>query len=146
VSDPAAVSWGANRIDLFGVGSDGRIYHKFWGPGWSGWLNELGAPPPGVAPGSSPAVSSWGPGRLDVFVRGNDNAIWHAWWAGATWLAWESQGATIVSDPAAVSWGANRIDLFGVGSDGRIYHKFWGPGWSGWLNELGAPPPRVAPS
>jgi hypothetical protein len=30
VSNPAAVSWAANRIDLFGVGTDGNLYHKWW--------------------------------------------------------------------------------------------------------------------
>jgi len=28
--DPDAVSWGPNRIDLFGVGSDSILYHKAW--------------------------------------------------------------------------------------------------------------------
>jgi hypothetical protein len=145
VSSPAAVSWAPNRIDLFGVASNGRLYHKAWnGFAWTGWASELGAPPPGIAPGSSPAVSSWGPGRLDVFVRGADNAIWHAAYAGR-WTTWGSLGPLIVSSPAAVSWAPNRIDLFGTGANGIIYHKSWnGSVWSGWVPDTGVPAPGLA--
>jgi len=34
--DPAACSWGTNRIDLFAVGSDNHLYHKWWNG--STWL------------------------------------------------------------------------------------------------------------
>jgi hypothetical protein len=27
---PAAVSWGSNRLDIFGLGTDGAMYHKAW--------------------------------------------------------------------------------------------------------------------
>jgi hypothetical protein len=29
-SAPAAVSWGANRLDVFAVGADSQMYHKCW--------------------------------------------------------------------------------------------------------------------
>ena len=33
--DPKAISWGTNRIDLFAVGSDGALWHKYWdGSSW----------------------------------------------------------------------------------------------------------------
>lgn len=46
---PAAVSWGYGRIDLFLLGDDGNIYHKWtndgsnWGPSQTDW-ESLGAP------------------------------------------------------------------------------------------------------
>jgi Repeat of unknown function (DUF346) len=145
VSSPAAVSWGPNRIDLFGVGTDGKLYHQYWnGSTWSAWVSELGAPPPGIASGSAPAVASWGASHLDVFVRGADNAIWQATWNGSAWSGWTSLGGTITSSPAAVSWGSGRIDLFGIGSGGVVYHKYYSGSWSGWLSEIGAPPPGIA--
>jgi C1A family cysteine protease len=74
-SAPAAVSWGANRIDVFGRGTDNALWHKWWdGRAWSGW-ESLGG---GLS--SAPAVSSWATNRLDVFVQGTDNALWHKWW------------------------------------------------------------------
>jgi hypothetical protein len=126
VSNPTAVSWAPGRIDLFGIGADGNVWHKYYGGTWGNWVSEIGAPPPGIAAGSSPAVSSWGTNRLDVFVRGNDNAIWHAWWDGTQWYSWQSLGATIVSSPAAVAAGPNLIDLFGVGTNGNVWHKYYG--------------------
>lgn len=38
---PVAVSWAGNRIDVFGRGTNGNLYHKWWSTGapWSGWQN-----------------------------------------------------------------------------------------------------------
>jgi hypothetical protein len=34
-SPPAAVSWGNNRLDIFGLGTDNQMYHKAWdGQSW----------------------------------------------------------------------------------------------------------------
>jgi hypothetical protein len=34
-SPPAAVSWGSNRLDIFGLGTDNSMYHKYWdGSNW----------------------------------------------------------------------------------------------------------------
>ena len=39
-NQPAAVSWGPNRIDCFYGGADSRVYHISWnGNAWSGWAN-----------------------------------------------------------------------------------------------------------
>ena len=42
----AVTSWGANRLDIFGLGADSAMYHKAWtGSAWlpsdTGW-EELG--------------------------------------------------------------------------------------------------------
>lgn len=67
---PAAVSWDGSRTDLFVVGSDGRLNHR-WGVGdrWPVEWENLG----GFLT-SSPAAISFSPGTLDVFARGGDNA------------------------------------------------------------------------
>jgi hypothetical protein len=41
-SPPAVASWGENRLDIFGLGMDGAMYHKAWdGTAWkpslTGW-------------------------------------------------------------------------------------------------------------
>ena len=143
-SSPCAVSWGYNRIDVFGRGTDNALWHKWWdGSSWSGW-ESLG----GILT-SAPTVSSWGDNRLDVFVKGTDNALWHKWWDGSSWSGWESLGGVLTSAPGAVSWGYNRIDVFVKGTDNALWHKWWdGSSWSGW-ESLGAdgsasPPPGWA--
>ena len=64
------VAWGPNRLDVFVIGTDSALYHKWWngsawGPSLTGYEN-MG----GVIVGH-PEVVSWGPNRLDVFVVGH---------------------------------------------------------------------------
>ena len=77
-SNPTAVSWGPNRIDVFVRGTDNAVYTKAWNV--SKWTDYVGL---GGAFMSGPAVASWGANRLDVFGRGTDNALWHKWWDGS---------------------------------------------------------------
>ncbi|HEX2691900.1 MAG TPA: hypothetical protein VHN14_35065, partial [Kofleriaceae bacterium] len=99
-SDPAAVSWGTNRIDVFARGTDNKMYTLSWnGSQWFGW-SSLGGQFT-----SGPAVASWGSNRLDVFGRGTDSALWTNSWTGASWSGWYRVAPNpIASDPAAVSW------------------------------------------
>ncbi|HEV3470930.1 MAG TPA: M43 family zinc metalloprotease, partial [Pyrinomonadaceae bacterium] len=127
------VSWGPDRLDLFVVGTDRALYHKWWGG--SSWGPSLtGYERQGGVILSPPEVASWGPNRLDVFVVGTDRALYHKWWNGSSWgpslTGYERQGGVIVSRPRAVSWGPDRLDLFVVGTDSALYHKWWsGSSW-----------------
>ncbi len=127
-SPPSAVSWGPNRLDIFAVGTDSAMYHRWWdGSSWGGWESlggTLMSPPQAVA---------WGPNRLDIFALGIDHAMWHRWWDGSSWGGWESLGGILESPPNAVSWGPNRLDIFAVGTDSAMYHRWWdGSSWGGW--------------
>ena len=132
-SPPAVASWGANRLDIFVVGTDQALWHRWWnGSAWGGW-ESLG----GFLT-SKPSVVAWGPNRLDVFARGGDKALWHKYWNGSAWSAWESLGGILESEPVAVSWGANRIDVFVIGADQAMWHKAWnGSAWIGWESRGG---------
>lgn len=122
---PAAVSWGPDRIDLFGRGSDGAIYHNYWDGSWHSFESLGGNFIYG------PAASSWGPGRLDVFAVGTDGAIYHNYWDGS-WHGWgERLGGVFTSTLAAVSSGPNHIDVFGRGTDNAIWHTYWDGSWHG---------------
>ncbi len=127
---PAAVSWGPDRIDLFGRSVDGAIYHNYWDGSWHSFESLGGNFIYG------PAVSSWAPGRLDVFAIGNDGALYHNYWDGS-WHGWgERLGGVFTSAPAAVSSGPNHIDVFGRGTDNAIWHTYWDGSWHG-FNSLG---------
>ena len=127
--DPAASSWGNNRLDVFVRGTDSALWHKWWdGSTWSSGWENLG----GVLT-SSPGAVSWGYNRVDVFVKGTDNALWHKWWSGSAWSGWESLGGVLTSAPTVSSWGDNRLDVFVKGTDNALWHKWWdGSSWSGW--------------
>ena len=143
VGDPAAVSWGNGRIDVFVRGGDNRLW-QIWtacgGCQWSAWLKPVGDD--GTL-ASSPTATSWGPDRLDVFVLGTNGVIYQRFWAGSSWNgSWLSRGTpppgAFPDRPGAASWGPGRIDLFVRGADNRLWQSYWaGQGWSGWLQPPG---------
>ncbi len=126
---PGAVSWGANRIDVFYRGTDNACWHKWFnGTSWNTADESLGG-----AFISGFAACSWGADRLDVFGVGPDNAIYHKWFTTASgWGGWARLPAVATADIGAVSWGPNRIDLFYRGNDGGCWHKWYdvSTGWS----------------
>ncbi|KAJ6553881.1 hypothetical protein B0H10DRAFT_2241694 [Mycena sp. CBHHK59/15] len=115
VGCPKAVCWGPNRIDLFIIGLNSALYHKWWDG------------------------TQWVPRRLDVFVIGLDSAVYHKWWDGESWgpsvTGYERMGGVVIRDITAVCWGPNRIDMFVIGTDGATYHKAWSLP-SGWYPSL----------
>jgi hypothetical protein len=127
-SGPDAASWGLNRIDVFGRGTDNALWHKWWdGSSWSHWE------PLGGVLSADPGVVSWGSGRLDVFVKGADEQLWHRWHEGGAWSDWEPLGGVLASGPDAASWGPGRIDVSVRGTDNALWHKWWdGRSWSDW--------------
>ena len=79
-----SLSRGTDTYDIFAVGTDGMLWHK-WREGgrWKGWEN-LGGPIERIA-----SVLSSTPERLDVVVSLPDKGLWHREWNGSGWLEWE---------------------------------------------------------
>jgi hypothetical protein len=137
---PAVVSWGPDRLDIFGVGESLGMYHKAWtGSSWypstTGW-QALG----GTFRAIQPAVASWGPDRLDIFAIGADHGMYHKAWMGDHWHpanpSWQGLGGPLGAAPEAVAWGPNRLDIFAIG-DEEMQHKAWNgsqwePSKTGW--------------
>ena len=140
-SPPRAVSWGPDRLDLFALGQDHGLWHRWWdGANWGGWESLGGALT------SPPDAVSWGPNRLDIFGLGQDHGLWHRWWDGTNWGGWESLGGVLTSAPVATAWAENRLDIFGVGQDHGLWHRWWdGTNWGGWesLGGVLTSPPAV---
>ena len=80
---------GIGRIDAFGIGTDGAMYHKgYSGKQWQANWENLG----GVFK-SAPTVLSWDLEKLDVFGIGTDNAASHKSWGGTQWsTTWNCLG------------------------------------------------------
>jgi hypothetical protein len=127
-SDPVAVSWGRDRIDVFARGADAALWHIAWdGVAWSK-CESLGGGMIG-----SPAAVARNTGQLDVFVRGTDNVLQHKAYNGTVqnpalgfWSQWERLplgGPT--GTPTAVSWDAGRLDVFVRMSTGVLGHVAW---------------------
>ena len=70
----AAASWGSNRLDIFGLGTDNQMYHEAWDS--NQWLpSPTDWEPLGGIFHSAPAVVSWIANRLDIFCLGRDNPL-----------------------------------------------------------------------
>jgi C1A family cysteine protease len=126
-SRPAAVSWGANRVDVVARGTDSAVWHRWWnGTAWLGWETLRGLTL------YAPSVCSRGVGRLDVFAVGTNHHLMRRWYQGG-WGRWEDLGGVLSSEPAAVAWGPNRIDVFARGMAMQLLHLWWdGSAWNGW--------------
>ncbi|CAF9936654.1 MAG: hypothetical protein HETSPECPRED_010407 [Heterodermia speciosa] len=138
-SAPTAISWGANRSDIFVVGypPNTYLYHKYWdghqwGPHETDWEN-LG----GDLFYYPVAATSWGVDRIDIFGIGYDKELYHKHWDGSSWrpsddsLEALTPGVFFKTGPTAVSWGPNRNDVFGLGEDNNLLHFYWdGSQWS----------------
>ena len=132
-SSSPVVAWGANRLDVFVLGMNRALYHKWWnGSSWG--PSVTGYEVMGGVCTSAPQVVAWDANRLDVFVTGTDSALYHKWWNGSSWgpsvTGYEAMGGVCVGDPRVVSWGPNRLDVFVLGTDRALYHKWWdGSSW-----------------
>ena len=133
----AATSWGADRIDVFGIGSDSELYHKYWdGSKWGPADTSLESLAPGVVFKTGASAVSWGPNRNDVFGLGEGSNLLHIYWDGSQWSKTENFGGTFSSPPTAISWGKDHLDVFAVDAkNGSLFHKYWdGYQWSDYGN------------
>ncbi|KAJ9615047.1 hypothetical protein H2200_001121 [Cladophialophora chaetospira] len=120
-----AVAWAPNRLDIFGLGTDGQVLQKTlsngtWLPSKEGW-RELGG-----SFSLPPQVVSTIPGRLDLLcVKDYGDALYHKWWDGSSWKPseseWEPRGHAWMSPPTVVATDRNRLDCF-MRADGKIHH------------------------
>ncbi|MEA2703587.1 MAG: hypothetical protein QOD63_1532, partial [Actinomycetota bacterium] len=140
----SVVSWEPGRLDVFGTGTDGRAYHKFFGGGWgpggmtADW-EAVGGPASGVGFVGAVTAVSWERGRLDVLGTGTDGRVHHnffagGWGPGGITADWEpvggpGRGVAARDRLSVVAWEPGRLDIVGTGTDGRAYHKFFAGGW-----------------
>lgn len=139
ISELAVTSWEPKRLDLFGIGSDDRLYHHSYDGDSYGWQSTWDSLD-GIFT-SAPAAVSWGPDRLDVFGLGSDFAMYTRNWDGSKWSEYLNLGGNWASPPAVVSWGAGRLDLFVIGADSDLWHLSFedGNGWQSQWDSLGGP-------
>jgi hypothetical protein len=138
-SPPVAVSMNTQRVDVFGLGTDYALYHRYLESGtWSGAWESLGGSlmsPPAVLANSD----GTGP-RLDIFALGPDQSMLQLTWSNvAGWTSWTPLGGCFTTPPVALAGPNGRIDLLGRGPDGMLYMATCvGGTWSEWTY-LGGP-------
>ena len=133
-SSPAICSRTDTTFDVFAVGADKALWHRYYdGKSWHTW-ESLG----GIIT-SSPAAVTRG-GVIYIFARGNDGALWQISWTGTAWTKWQSIGGKLLSgtSPTVCVGDATSLDVFVIGTDNGIWHRDWnGTAWGTWRLEAG---------
>lgn len=136
---PAVVSWGWGRLDVFVRGADNALYRRYYDNGqWSATWENLGG-----TLADSPTVSSRAANELDVFIRGTDGVLYQKTWNGSAWSGYTALGGptngTFTGAPAAISRTNGIIDVYVRGNDNALYERYWisGSGWSSSWTPLG---------
>jgi len=123
VGDPAAASWGPERIDVVVAVADSTIWHWWYVNGATGW-DSIGCC---IDPTSSPSIASRTANTLNVLMRGSDGDLWHSFWDGNSWSGWSALGGVLTSSPSIAATGPSRLDVVAVGTDQGLKHRFWTP-------------------
>jgi len=130
VGRPAAVSVGADRVQVFGRGIDNRLHTNTSTNGeWSAWqgLGDLLTEPPTVLARA---------GGIDVYYRGGDTKVYLRRFNGTGWEVPVRLGTIDVVGPiTAISPQPGHAVLFVRGSDNQVKYNFTDgvAPWSGWL-------------
>jgi hypothetical protein len=141
------------REEIFGVGDDNALWHKWQvapNGGWSEWA-KLGTPASDTSLTDRFIVGTNQDGRQEVFAVGSDGNIWQIWQTAPNggWSVWRKLGKPPAeirsSDRITVGRNADlRQELFVMGRDDALWH-IWqvapNAGWSDW-ESLGKPEHR----
>ncbi|MBJ6764987.1 hypothetical protein JGU66_29840 [Myxococcaceae bacterium JPH2] len=158
---PCSVSrapWGMpGAFDIFALGKDGSVHHKWWsGTSWG--PSATGLADLGGALIGAPVAVNWGT-YLTLMAVGTDGALRLRYWDGAQWYPltgeWQSLGGQLAGPLAVVSRAPaqpHAFEVFALGRDGTIQHKAWDgtqwqPSLTGWTSLGGtfaSPPTAVA--
>jgi len=92
-SNPVAVSWGVNRLDVL-QNFAGHLWQKAWDGVWHPWVDLDAALPAGTPKlTATPAVYSHAPGMLDVFALRSgssvEESVLRRRFAAGVWSDWE---------------------------------------------------------
>lgn len=121
VTKVAAVSRNFGSIDLVGIGTNNRLYHRSYTHSNGQWTNWVKVDDRILS--SAPAAITGHPWRIDVFVRGVDNDCLQITWRDGVWSGYSSLGGVLSAAPSATVRNGNRIDVFARGSNGKLYQK-----------------------
>ena len=142
-SSLAAVSRRPGQVELFGRGTDDRVWQTYRDPGTGQWSDWFPTAPGGVTVGS-PTVLSPSREVLQLFIIGTDQKAWYCWWSDTdgAWSDWHDLGGQFHPGDqlTAVSRRPGVTELFGRGLDGRVWQTCFTPeqgSWSGWFPTAG---------
>jgi hypothetical protein len=141
-SFPTPVSHGYPDLDIFAIGSDEVLYHKYRDPTSLDdfGLSTLSYQNLGDTNSSQfqTVAAAWrSAADLDVFLVGGDKAMYHKYYSGVTWgpqPGFEPRNGPLTTAPSVVAWDADRIDIFALGEESELLRQTWSrsDGWRDW--------------
>lgn len=129
-----------DSTDVFIVGTEGNLYHKWWTTtgGWSSWANR-GSPGSNLIGTANVLLKP--DDTVDIFAPAANGSLYHIWKIpGSNWSGWAGlgrpSGVNLVGIPAVDVKTDGSNDVFILGSDGNLWYDTWSSatGWSGWNN------------
>ncbi len=131
----AAVSPSWNRMNLFAVGHDERLYVNHFDNRWHGWSP---LPGPEFERDSYLAVVSRDANHVEAWGVGKDGMVRGIWYRDGAWKNWYDLPGAVFKPGAplaAVSRYKDFMEVWGVDVDGIVRHKWFADGWkpeNGW--------------
>ena len=126
-SPPAVGRNQDERIEVFGRGTTGMLYHKWQlAPGSDSWSNWSSLDAPSGSAIHDPAVISDAEERLMVFVRDSNDALCYIRQVvpNGNWGAWTTFVDTLDGPPAVGRNQDERVEVFWRDASGALYHKW----------------------
>ena len=131
----SAISWGYNRMDIYGNDGKGNVTHQYWdGYQWGPAYNRIEALGGGF--NSPPSAVASGTGVMHIFSVAQDKSLEHKQYDGKAWqpsiTTFENLGGEFDDTfaLAVTANGPNPLDIIGKSPDGSIIHKYYsGSAW-----------------
>jgi hypothetical protein len=122
----SGVAWNSERVDVFGVGSDGTLWQQWrYNGAWQGWASPWIPTFRTIIDKEVSAVLQDG-AHLDLFARSLNGVLLHSFY-NINWLSdWIDTGVALPTSQFNVVAGLGvRKDILAVGADGRLWHGVW---------------------
>jgi GH25 family lysozyme M1 (1,4-beta-N-acetylmuramidase) len=123
LSHLSSLAFADGRVEVFGLGTDGAIWHDAWllsSKAWSGWQSLGGS---GMATGAGPILAS--DGHAEIFATDAHGRAWRNSTASATSTAWGGwiamPGAELATRPVPARWNDGHLEVFARGTDNNLY-------------------------
>lgn len=138
--NPAAVSWGSGRVDVFVRGGGNEMDHKWFDNGqWSSGWENLG----GILT-SSPGVTSRRGGDLVVFVRNTNNGISDRAFDDGSWGSWFNADSNTLGSSPTTATGPIYLNEMALDPSGNlVYINSILPSWEILSTPISLNPPAL---
>lgn len=135
-SSSALYDAASHTFNLFSIGTDGRIRHRYYNHGWSSWT------PATVSIGFQGVAAAQSGSTVKIYAVSNNRQLYEFSRTAGRWTTPASLGGGLIGSPAATISGgeirvvANRID-------GLLGEIGWRRSWTGWMRMPGSGFPRI---